>query len=98
MQNTPIFSHQIIGDFTSQKAIEVKNILMDLVKNGHINLVIDFTKASEVDVVGINTLANLYKQIRRVKGTIIIHLNKDSHLAKMLHLTKFEQNFTLVYP
>ena len=97
MQNTSIFSHQVIGDFTSQKAIEVKNTLTDSVEKGNTNLLIDLTKTSDVDVVGINTLAMIYKQVRSKNGNLIIHLTKDSHLSEMLHLTKFEKIFTLIY-
>lgn len=98
MQNTPIFSHQIIGDFTAQKAIEVKNVLIDLIAKGNINLLIDFTMASEVDVVAINTLVLIYKQLRSINGTMTIHLKKNSQLSALLHLTKFEKKFTLIYP
>jgi anti-anti-sigma factor len=98
MQDISTLRHQIIGDFTSQKAIEVKNNLSNLIEIGNANLLIDCTKASEIDVVGINTLAIIYKQLRSKNGTLTIHLNKDSHLSKMLHLTKFEKVFTLIYP
>lgn len=98
MQDISTLRHHIIGDFTSQKAMEVKNNLSNLIEKGDVNLLIDCTKASEIDVVGINALAIIYKQLRSKNGTLTIHLKKDSHLSKMLHLTKFEKVFTLIYP
>jgi anti-anti-sigma factor len=97
MQNISTLHHQIIGDFTSQKAMEVKNSLSNLIEKGNANLSIDCTNVSDVDVVGINALAVIYKQLRSKKGILTILLNKDSHLSKMLHLTKFNKIFTLTY-
>ena len=77
---------------------QAKNNLSNLIEKGDVNLLIDCTKASEIDVVGINALAIIYKQLRSKNGTLTIHLKKDSHLSKMLHLTKFEKVFTLIYP
>jgi anti-anti-sigma factor len=98
MQDISTLRHQIIGDFTSQKAMEVKNNLSNLIEKGDVNLLIDCTKATEIDVVGINALAIIYKQLRSKNATLTIHLKKDSQLSKMLHLTKFEKIFTLIYP
>ncbi len=97
MQNISPLTHQIIGDFTSHKAIEVRNILSNLIEKESASLLIDFTKVGDVDVVGINALAIIYKQIRNKNGFLTILLKKDGYLSKMLHLTKFEKIFTLIY-
>lgn len=98
MQATLTLPHQIVGDFTSHRAIEVKNLFTNLIDQEDTNLTLDFTKVNEVDVVGINTLAMIYKQLRSRNGILTILLKKDSHLSKMLHLTKFDKIFTIVYP
>jgi len=97
MQNIATLHHQIIGDFTSQKAMEVKSILSNFPEKGDANLSIDCINVRDVDVVGINALTMIYKQLRSKNGILTILLKKDSHLSKMLHLTKFEKIFTLIY-
>lgn len=97
MNKVITYSHQIFGDFTSQKAIENKTILSAMIEKGTINFSIDCTKVKDVDVVGINTLAILHKSIRNKTGRMSIQLKKESQLSKMLHLTKFEKILTLIY-
>lgn len=97
MQNVSTPHQQIVGDFTSQKAMEVKNDLSNLIEKAGANLCIDCTGVNDVDVVGINALAIIYKQLRSKKCILTILLKKDSHLSKMLHITKFNKIFTLVY-
>ncbi len=97
MQKITTLHYQIIGDFTSQKAMEVKNILSNLIDKENVNLSIDCTNVSDVDVVGINTLALIYKQLRSKNSILTILLKQDSHLSKMLHLTKFNKIFTLTF-
>ena len=92
------YTHQILGDFTSQTAIEYRTFLTTLVEKGTINFSLDFSKVNDVDVVGINTLAMMYKLLRSKGGSMTIKLKKESQLSKMLHLTKFEKIFTLIYP
>ena len=58
---------------------------------------LDFSQVQDVDVVGVNTLAIIYKQLRNEGGSMTIELKKNSQLAKMLHLTKFEKIFKLIY-
>ena len=41
--------------------------------------------------------ALFYKNVRNEGGSMEIKLKKDSQLSKMLHLTKFEKIFTLIY-
>ena len=91
------YSHQILGDFTSQIAVDYKVFLTSMVEKGTINLSLDFSKVNDVDVVGVNTLATMYKLLRSKKGSMTIQLKRESQLSKMLHLTKFEKIFTLIY-
>lgn len=95
--NTSSYSYKYHGDFVSQKAIELKNNLSFLIEKGNNNLMLDFSQVQDVDVVGVNTLAIIYKQLRNESGSMTIELKKNSQLAKMLHLTKFEKIFKLIY-
>jgi anti-anti-sigma regulatory factor len=97
MAANQIYSHQFMGDLASQKAIEYKTFLNDLINNGNVNLSLDLTNTHDVDVVGVNAIAMTYKHIRGVNGSLEIILKKESQLAKMLHLTKFEKMLTLKY-
>ncbi len=89
------FAYQ--GDLTSQKALEVKETLEQVVAAGNIHLQLDLKEVADADVVGVNALAITYKLVNTQDGTMDVLLKKDSALAKMLHLTKFSQVLSLQY-
>lgn len=97
MNATPVYSQAFQGDFTSQKALTFKQSILAVIEKGTTNIVLDFTATKEVDLVGMNALVMIYKQLHSQGATLTIKLTKDSQLAEMLHLTKFDKMFTICY-
>jgi anti-anti-sigma factor len=76
------------GDFTTEYALAHKEKLNDLARK-YSNLILDARKVSSADIVGVNALATTQKIITVKGGSMIVQLNKDSELHRLLHLTKF---------
>jgi len=79
---------ELKGDFKTEHALVCKEKLNDLARK-YSNLTIDARKVSTTDIVGMNALATTQKIITDKGGTMILQLNKDSELYRLLHLAKF---------
>ena len=85
-----LFHFQLQGDFVAKKALEVKQALHHLIEQGHHNLLLDLTSVNDVDIAGINALAGAYKKLRAREGHLELKVARNSPLARMLHITKFD--------
>ncbi len=79
---------ELDGDFTTERALVYKEKLNDLARK-YSNLTIDARKVSATDIVGVNALATTQKIITDKGGSMIVKLNKNSELQRLLHITKF---------
>jgi len=79
---------ELNGDFKTEHALVYKEKLNDLARK-YSNLTIDARKVSATDIVAMNALATTQKIISDKGGSMILLLNKDSELHRLLHLTKF---------
>jgi anti-anti-sigma regulatory factor len=79
---------ELDGDFTTEHALAYKEKLNEWARN-YSNLTIDARKVYATDIVGINALATTQKIIADKGGKLIVWLNKDGELYRLLHLTKF---------
>lgn len=84
--------HHYNGPLTSQHALQVKEDLLNLAKESStIVLVVDLTEVTEADVVGVNALAIAHKILSEKNGYLLARCKKNGEVARMLHLTKFDQ-------
>ncbi len=86
-----------MGSFTAQQAVRAKEQALLFIDNGRIHIIIDMTAVSEADIAGINVLIQIYKFILEKGGSMEVRLLPHGNLAQMLHLTKFDQRFKLVF-
>ena len=91
------YRYELSANLTGREAIVTKERLVELVTSGRHHLMLDATRTSSVDIAGINVLVQVYKEIRACNGSIVISLYRDSPLAAMLHLTKFDKWFNLTF-
>ncbi len=82
----------IIGDFTTEKALEWKEKLNELASTSE-TLKVDLTEVSDADIVGVNVLVTSHKILSDKNSQLQIVLKKGSRMAEMLHLTKFTTIF-----
>lgn len=75
-------------DFTTERALAYKEKLNEYAKKYSV-MTIDARKVNNADIVGVNALATTQKIIEDKGGKLIVRLNKDSELFRLLHLTKF---------
>lgn len=87
----------VTGSFTAGHAVQIKEQALLLIDNGHIHIIIDMTTVSEVDIAGINVLVQIYTSIMEKDGSMEIRLLRHGNLSQMLHLTKFDRRFHLVF-
>jgi anti-anti-sigma regulatory factor len=79
---------ELDGDFTTERALAYKEKLNEWARK-YSNLTIDARKVSATDIVGVNALATTQKIITDKGGSMIVKLNKNSELQRLLHITKF---------
>jgi anti-anti-sigma regulatory factor len=91
-----MYTYTYTGNLTSQNAYELKNELLNLVNQGHKILCINLLEVADADVVGVNALAITHKEIMALGGKMDLLINKNSQLATLLHLTKFNKIFTII--
>jgi anti-anti-sigma regulatory factor len=79
----------IVGDFTTEKALEWKDKLNKLAKSWE-SLEVDLTKVTDADIVGVNALVTSHKILSERGQSISVIFKRGSRMAEMLHLTKFK--------
>jgi anti-anti-sigma regulatory factor len=79
---------ELDGDFTTERALAYKEKLNEWARK-YSDITIDARKVHAADIVGVNALATTQKILSDKGGNLIVQLNQDSELYRMLHLTKF---------
>lgn len=80
------------GNLTQLDALKLKAYLPTLVSNGlplHVNL----NKVEEIDLTGLNALLMTKLVCNRSKSDLFVSAPDDHGLYKLLHLTKFKNQF-----
>ncbi|MFY7911983.1 MAG: STAS domain-containing protein [Emticicia sp.] len=76
------------GDFTTERALAHKESLNKLARE-YSDITIDARNVNNTDIVGVNAIATTQKILADKGGSLIVKLNKDGELYRLLHLTKF---------
>jgi len=77
-------------------AFDFKHDLVRMVEERNNDCVLDITKLSSMDVIGMNALAIAHKRLVDSGKKLTIISKQDSNLDRALHLTKFDRILNLV--
>jgi anti-anti-sigma regulatory factor len=91
------YSYKLPKKFTGLASGDISRDIYDKILPGSAYLILDGTEVDEVDIAGINLLIQIFKTIRQQNGTMNILLKRNECLASMLHLTKYDKWFQLIY-
>ncbi len=83
--------YTIKGDFTSVRALEIKNELLDISRNHDIHLMLDISEAQAADIGALNAIMMCHNTLRKNNGQLTIYVKKDNPLHELFHLTKFDK-------
>jgi len=92
--NLPITLH-LSGRLNEMNAFDFKNDLLKIVEVQKSDCVLDISKLSSMDIIGMNALAIAHKRLDE-KGSKLTIINKaNSQIDRVLHLTKFDRVLNL---
>lgn len=79
------------GDMVANITQEVKDELLSLIKDGRINLIIDFDKVEMVDSLGIGVLVGTHNSLKKENGSLkLINVQPDIyHLFITMRLNDY---------
>lgn len=95
--HTEQYRQAITGNLTAARSQQIKEMVTELIAAGNNHLLLDMTSTEAVDIAGINVLVQIYGDIRAAGGSMELRLYRDSPLAHILHLTKFDKWFHLTF-
>jgi len=92
------YTYTIEGDFSSIRALEIKEELIGLAKTCT-DLTVDATAVQKSDIGSINALMMCHKAIgiNGGKMTLKVLQSESSELIELLHVTKFGQILDIQY-
>ena len=92
------YTYNIAGDFSSIRALEIKEELKGLAKTCT-NLVVDATAVNKSDIGSINALMMCHKLMKENGGKMTLKLiaSKKSELNELLDVTKFGRMLDIKY-
>jgi len=89
------FLINLSGDITTENAEMIKGVLLNAIKNGHLNLILDMSKVTYINSSGIGVLVEALQHINKLKGDLVL-LNLREKVKEIFKLTKLDSIFKTV--
>ena len=86
-----VFRVNLMGRLNSMNAYDFKNDLLDVIRSGPKNCIVDLRSLTSVDVIGLNALLLAHKKLEKQGGQLTIITDAASPIDTVLNLTKFNK-------
>ena len=81
-------------DIDSSNFPELEEKVSDLIKEGNLNIILDFSQITHVDSSGIGVLIRIHRQLKEKGGRLVLAACNE-HLRKIFYLVKFNEHLTI---
>ena len=88
---------KVIGKFSSVDAMMYKHKLSKLPTSAHMDMTMDLTEVTELDIAGLNTLLQLHRLLSKSNAELRLLLSDNREQYELFSLTKFDQYLNVSY-
>ncbi len=88
--NTTVLSVNLEGKLIDMNAYDFKSDLLNMLRENNQNCVIDIRELLDIDIVGINALAVVHRELLSSGLTLTILSKSQSSIERLFSLTKFD--------
>lgn len=82
-------------NFAVEEAAEYREKMNDLINNGEIHFVNDFSKCKFIDSTGLGVLVAVYKKLAEKNGIFILRSVNNEQVLKIFKLTRLDKIFRI---
>ncbi len=88
---------KIAGEMITMAALDLKRSLPEIIERNKL-IRVDMTKVAQMDLTGLNALMMTKVKANKSGSDVIIIANDTNPIHRLLHLTKFHGQFTIIPP
>ena len=89
--NTTVLNVNLEGKLIDMNAYDFKSDLLNMLKESNQNCIIDIRELLAIDIVGINALAVVHRELLNSGLTLTILSKSQSSIERLFSLTKFDR-------
>lgn len=86
---------RIGGQFYMEDASSIRDHLLNLYDEGHVNFTVDLSELDNMDTTGLGVLISLYKRVKAAGGDVVVS-GARGNVKQLFELTGMNQVFTVV--